>query len=73
VFAVLYALTGFRGWFIFFIGSACVWLLALLWVASLRHNLHIERNLHLAWATVGDSVHKELNLINNTRMPAIWV
>jgi uncharacterized protein (DUF58 family) len=73
VFAVLYALTGFRGWFIFFIGSAGVLLLALLWVFLLRQNLHIERKLHLAWATVGDSVHEELKLINNSRLPAIWV
>jgi uncharacterized protein (DUF58 family) len=73
VFAVLYALTDFRGWLIFFIGSAGVWLLALLWVASLRHNLHIERKLHLAWATVGDSVHEQLKLVNNSRLPVIWV
>jgi uncharacterized protein (DUF58 family) len=73
VLAVLYGLTGFRGWLIFFIGSAGVWLLALLWVVSLKHNLYIERKLHLAWATVGDSVHEELKLINNSWLPAIWV
>lgn len=73
VFAVLYALTGFRGWLIFFIGFASVWLLALVWVVSLRRNLHIERKLHLAWATVGDSVHEELKLINSSLLPAIWV
>ena len=73
VFAVLYAFTGFRGWLIFFIGFAGVWLLALLWVTSLRNNLYIERNLHLAWATVGDSVHEELKLINNSWLPVVWV
>jgi uncharacterized protein (DUF58 family) len=73
VFLILYVLTGYRGWLIFFIGSAGVWLMALLWVASLRHNLHIERKLHLAWATVGDSVHEELKLINSSWLPAIWV
>lgn len=73
VFAVLYVFTGYRGWFIFFIGFVGVWLLALLWVISLRHNLYIERNLHLAWATVGDSVHEELRLINNSWLPVIWV
>ncbi len=73
VFAGLYAITGFRGWLIFFIGSAGVWLLALLWVVSLRQKLYIERKLHLSWATVGDSVHEELKLINNSWLPAVWV
>jgi len=73
VFALLYAITGFRGWFIFFIGSAGVWLLTLLWVTILRHNLHVERKVLLAWATVGDSVREELKLVNNSRLPAIWV
>lgn len=72
-FGVLYLLTGFRGWLIFFIGSAGVWLLALLWVISLKRHLHIERQLHLAWATVGDSLQEELKLINHSWLPAIWV
>lgn len=72
-FAVFYAFTGYRGWLIFFIGSAGVWLLALLWVASLRRNLHIERKLHLAWATVGDSAHEELKLVNSSWLPAMWI
>jgi uncharacterized protein (DUF58 family) len=73
LFAVLYAVTGFRGWLIFFTGSAGAWLLARLWVGSLRHHLHIERKLQLAWATVGDSVHEQLKLINHSWLPAIWV
>jgi uncharacterized protein (DUF58 family) len=72
-FAVLYAFTGFRGWLIFFIGTAGAWLLAWLWVHSLKRNLHIERKLHLAWATVGDSVHEQLKLVNHSWLPAIWV
>jgi uncharacterized protein (DUF58 family) len=73
LFAILYLFTGFRGWLIFFIGTAGAWLLARLWVGSLKHNLHIERKLHLAWATVGDSVHEELKLVNHSWLPAIWV
>src|SRR5512139_2928355 len=72
LFAILYAITGFRGWLIFFIGTAGAWLLAWLWVSSLKRNLHIERELHLAWATVGDSVHEQLKLINHGWLPAIW-
>lgn len=70
---VLYILTTFRGWLIFFIGFAGVWLLALLWVNSLKRNLHLDRKLHLAWATAGDSVQEELKLVNNSWLPAIWV
>jgi uncharacterized protein (DUF58 family) len=73
LFAILYAITGFRGWLIFFTGTAGAWLLARLWAGSLRRNLHIERKLHLAWATVGDSVHEGLKLINHSWLPAIWV
>jgi len=73
VFALLYLITGFRGWLIFFIGSSGVWLLALVWATLLRRNLRVERKLLLAWATVGDSVREELKLVNNSRLPALWV
>lgn len=73
LFGVLYALSSFRGWLIFFVGFAGTWLLALLWVVSLRRGLRIERNLHLAWAAVGDSVQEELKLINDSWLPAVWV
>lgn len=72
-FGFLYSLTGFRGWLILTIGSAGVWLLALLWAVSLRQYLRIERKLHLAWATVGDSLQEELKLVNHSWLPAIWV
>lgn len=73
IFAGLYATTGFRGWLIFFVGLGSAWLLALLWVLSLRRNLRIERHLHLAWATVGDSIQEELILVNKSWLPAVWV
>lgn len=70
---VLYILTTFRGWLIFFFGFTGVWLLALLWVTSLKRNLHLDRKLHLAWATAGTSVQEELKLVNNSWLPAIWI
>jgi uncharacterized protein (DUF58 family) len=73
VLAVLYGLTGYRGWLVFLIGMAGVWLLAALWIHSLERGLSIERKIHLAWATVGDSVPEELNVINTSRLPALWV
>lgn len=73
VFAVLYGLTGYRGWLVFFTGLTLAWLLALAWVLLLARKLQIERELHLAWATVGDSVHETLRIVNKGFLPAVWV
>ena len=72
-FALLYGLTGYRGWLIFLIGTAGVWLLAAIWVFSLERGLKVERKIHLAWASVGDSVPEELKLTNTSWLPALWV
>lgn len=71
--AILYGLTGYRGWLVFLIGTAGVWLLAILWVRSLERGLSIERRIHLPWASVGDSVPEQLMVVNKSRFPAIWV
>jgi uncharacterized protein (DUF58 family) len=73
IFALLYGLTGYRGWLVFFLGTAGAWLLATLWVRSLERSLSIERKIHLAWVTVGDSLHEQLKVVNNSWLPAIWV
>jgi uncharacterized protein (DUF58 family) len=73
VLAILYCLTGYRGWLVFLIGTAGVWLLAFLWVYSLEKGLSIERKIHLAWASVGDSVPEQFIVINKSRFPAIWI
>jgi len=73
MFALMYGLTGYRGWLVFFIGTAGVWLLAILWIRSLERGLQIERKIHLAWASVGDSVPEQLKLVNHGWLPAIWV
>jgi len=73
VLAILYVLTGSRGWLVFTIGTGGAWLIALLWIHSMERNLWIERKIHLAWATVGESVPEEVKLINHGWLPAIWV
>lgn len=73
ILAILYILTGYRGWLVFFIGTAGAWLLAVLWVRSLERGLGLERKIHLAWANVGDSVPEQLKVINNSWLPALWV
>ena len=37
LFGLLYLLTAYRGWLVFFIGTAGAWLLAWLWVRALAH------------------------------------
>jgi uncharacterized protein (DUF58 family) len=73
ILALLYGLTGYRGWLVFLIGTTGVWLLAIVWVYSLQKGLSIERKIHLAWATVGDSVPEQLIVTNTSRFPAVWV
>jgi uncharacterized protein (DUF58 family) len=73
VLAILYLVTGFKGWLAFFIGTAGAWLIARLWVLSLERNLRVERKIHLAWATVGESVPEQVSLVNRGWLPALWV
>jgi uncharacterized protein (DUF58 family) len=73
VLAILYVLTNFRGWLVFFIGTAGAWLIALLWTYSLERSLRIERKINFAWATVGESVPEQVRLTNHSWLPALWV
>src|SRR4030065_1158359 len=73
VLSIAYILTGLRGWLVFAIGTAGAWLTAWLWIYSMQRNLWIERKIHLAWATVGESVPEQVKLINHGWLPAIGV
>ena len=73
LFAIVYVLTEYRGWLVLFLGFSGAWLLAALWMRSLERNLQIVRKLHLAWASVGESVPEQLKLINSGWLPATWV
>ncbi len=72
-FGLVYLLTGYRGWYIFFLGIAGAWLMAWFWTRSLARNLRMERKTLLSWATVGEAVPEQVNLINQGRLPALWV
>src|SRR5512143_1768234 len=71
--AILYILTGFRGWLVFFIGTAGAWLIAYIWARSLGRSLSIERNIRLAWPTVGEAVPGQVKLSNHSWLPVVWV
>jgi uncharacterized protein (DUF58 family) len=73
LFLVFYGLSGFRGWLIFGTGLLGVWLVAAIWVGSLKRGLRVERKIHYAWARVGDSVPEEIVITNKSRLPALWV
>ncbi len=73
ILVILYILTGFKGWLVFFIGTAGAWLIAWVWVHSLEQNLHVERKIHLAWATAGESVPEQVTLVNAGWLPAMWL
>ena len=73
ILGILYILTSFRGWLIFFIGIGGAWLIAWIWMRSIQRNLSVERKIHLAWATVGESVPEQVKLTNHSWLPAVWV
>jgi uncharacterized protein (DUF58 family) len=73
LFGLLYLITAYRGWLVFFVGTAGTWLLAWIWVWSLARGLVIERQIHLAWAMVGDALHERLKVVNHSRFPALWL
>ncbi len=73
IFGILYMLTGFHGWLVFFVGLSGMWLLAVLWIYILERNLSIDRKIQLTWAMVGDLVPEELKITNTSRLPALWV
>jgi len=73
VLAILYILTDFRGWLGFCLGLAGALLIARLWIYSMERNLSIERKIHLAWATAGESVPEQVKLVNHGWLPAMWV
>ncbi len=73
IFAALYVISGYRGWLLFFIATGGAWLLAALWVLSLKRGISLDRKIHFAWAAVGDSVPELLEIKNNSRFPAVWI
>ncbi len=70
---ILYIVTGYRGWLVFGLGLGGAWLIAWIWTRSLEKNLWLERKIHMAWATVGESVPEQIKLVNHGWLPALWV
>jgi uncharacterized protein (DUF58 family) len=55
------------------IGLGGAWLVAALWVRSLRRNLRFEREVRFGWAQVGDRLQERFTLVNAGWAPALWV
>ena len=73
ILGVLYVVTGFKGWLIFFVGLGGAWLIAWLWISAMASNLRVERKIHMSWATVGESIPEQIKLVNQSWLPALWV
>jgi uncharacterized protein (DUF58 family) len=73
ILGVLYVVTGFKGWLVFFVGLGGAWLIAWLWISAMTRDLRVERKIHLAWSTVGESVPEQIKLVNHSWLPALWV
>ena len=62
-----------RAWVImlFILGGA--WLLATLWVRSLRRGLHFQREKRYGWARVGDRLQEQFSIRNTGWAPGLWL
>jgi len=50
-----------------------LWLIAWLWIWSLKRNLQLTREVRFSWAQVGDTLEEQFTLVNNGLLPATWV
>jgi uncharacterized protein (DUF58 family) len=50
-----------------------VWLIAVIWILSLRKNLRLQREVRFTWAQVGDVLEEQFTLTNTGFAPATWV
>ena len=62
-----------RVWMVLLVGLGGAWLVAALWVRSLRRNLRFEREVRFGWAQVGDRLQERFTLVNTGWAPALWV
>ena len=70
---ILVILDGYRGWIVLLIALGGTWLFATFWAYALARGLQIRREMRLGWAQVGDRLEERFTLINQARLPALWV
>jgi uncharacterized protein (DUF58 family) len=71
--AILYFIDSYRGWSFLLIGLGGLWLVSFFWARDIRKGLSLRREMRFGWAQVGDRLEERFTLINNARLPALWV
>jgi uncharacterized protein (DUF58 family) len=62
-----------RVWNTLLVGFGGLFVIAYLWTRMLAEGLQAERHLRFRWISVGDQLHEEFTIHNNSAIPALWV
>ncbi|HTX92168.1 MAG TPA: DUF58 domain-containing protein [Anaerolineales bacterium] len=62
-----------RTWLTLLILLGGAWLISFLWTRSLAAHLFINREMRYGWAQVGDELEERFTVINDSRLPGLWV
>ncbi|MBN2499787.1 MAG: DUF58 domain-containing protein [Anaerolineales bacterium] len=69
----LQLLTPYKGWVVLMIALGGAWLISYLWIRELAKGLTLVREMRFGWAQVGDALHERFTIINDGRVPTLWV
>ena len=70
---ILQLLDPSRIWIMLLVGLGAAWLISYGWVRALSRDLLLNREMRFGWAQVGDQLEERFTLVNNSRLPALWV
>jgi len=70
---ILQLMVPYRGWVMLLVGLGGAWLISYLWARSLAGGLRLVREMRFGWAQVGDRLEERFTVVNDGRLPALWV
>lgn len=62
-----------RVWNTLLVGFGGLFIIAYAWIMLLARGLSAERRLRFRWVSVGDQLHEQFALYNQSAVPALWV
>ncbi|MCB9422271.1 MAG: DUF58 domain-containing protein [Ardenticatenaceae bacterium] len=62
-----------RIWNMLLISFGGLFIIAYIWVRLLAKGLSAQRRLQFRWVSVGDQLHEQFTLMNDSLLPALWV
>ncbi len=71
--AVFYLIDSYKGWSVLLIGLGGLWLVSYYWAKNILTGLSLRREMRFGWAQVGDRLEERFTLVNQARLPALWV